>query len=437
VHAGGKNTQTWKDCMRDQQGAGLAQSHDLSDDDLMDLVQRRTFAYFWDYAHPASGMARDRGGENDSGENVLIALGASGGGVMAIIAAVERQWIAREAALDRLALMLAYLESADCYRGVFPHYLNGATGEEVTFWEGNSGGDIVETAFLMTGLLCARQYFAGSTAEEMSLRRRIDRLWHRVEWSWFTGGENVLIWHWGFKHGWATRHRIEGWDECLIAYVLAAASPTYATSAEPYHIGWTPGPTFRNGREFYGHRLPLGPDFGGPLFFSHTPFLGLDPRGLKDRYGDYWEQGVQHTLINYEHCARNPKGYKGYGPDCWGLTSSDGNEGYAAHAPTRDHGVIAPTAALSSFPYTPELSMRALKHFYFDLGDRIWRKYGFVDAFNETADWYSDQHLAIDQAPIIVMMENYRTGLFWRLFMSCPEVQHGLDVLGFEPRPTV
>ena len=423
--------------MRDQQDGALGGRHDMSDEDLLELVQRRTFDYFWDYAHPASGMARDRGSGTDSGENVLIALGASGGGVMAIIVAVERQWIGREEALERLSRMLSFLESADCYRGSFPHYLNGATGEEVTFWEGNAGGDIVETAFLITGLLCARQYFAEINAEEVSLRRRIDRLWQRVEWSWFTGGEHVLIWHWGYKHGWATRHRIEGWDECLIAYLLGAASPTFPTGADPYHLGWTSGRSFRNGREFYGHRLPLGPDFGGPLFWSHLPFLGLDPRGLKDRYADYWEQVVQHTLIGYEHCVQNPNGFEGYGPDCWGLTASDGNEGYAPHAPYLDRGVIAPAAALGSLPYTPELSMRALRHFYFDMGDRLWRKYGFVDAFNVGADWYSDQHLAIDQAPIIIMIENYRTGLLWRLFMSCPEVRVGLDVLGFDAAPTV
>ena len=423
--------------MSDRHDAGLMRRQGISDDDLLDLVQRRTFDYFWDYAHPASGMARDRGGENDTGDNILIALGASGGAVMAIIVAVERQWIERREALERLSRMLAFLESADCYRGAFPHYLNGVTGEEVAFWEGNSGGDIVETAFLITGLLCARQYFAQMTPEEMSLRLRIDRLWHRVEWDWFTGGEDALIWHWGYKHAWATRHRIEGWDECLIAYVLGAASPTFPTGPEPYHKGWTSGRSYRNGKEFYGHKLPLGPDHGGPLFWSHLPFLGLDPRGLKDRYADYWQQVVQHTLINYEHCVHNPNGFDGYGPDCWGLTASDGNEGYAPHAPNVDRGVIAPAAALGSLPYTPEISLRALRHFYFDLGDRIWRKYGFVDAFNPGADWYSDQHLAIDQAPILVMIENYRTGLLWRLFMSCPEVRVGLDVLGFGPSPTV
>jgi hypothetical protein len=407
----------------------------LPDDALLDLVQRQTFAYFWDFAHPASGMARDRGNEASGEDNNLVATGGTGVGVMAMIVAVERGWIERHEAVSRIAKILSFLESGDSYRGSFPHYYNGATGEEFSYWQGNAGGDIVETAFLMAGLLSARQYFADAGEEEASLRRRIDRLWWRVEWDFFTDNENVLIWHWGYKHGWATRHKIHGWDECIIAYVLGASSPTFPLSPDAYHTGWAAGQTFKNGKSFYGHRLPFGPDYGGPLFFSHLPFLGLDPRGLKDRYGDYGEQVVQHSLINYEHCVQNPHGYKGYGPDCWGITASDGDKGYAPHAPNVDSGVIAPTAALSSFPYTPEQSMRALKYFYFAHGDHLWGQFGFRDAFNETANWYATDYLAIDQGPIIVMIENYRTGLLWKLFMSCPEVQQGLDILGFEPRP--
>jgi hypothetical protein len=407
----------------------------LPDEGLLDLVQRQTFGFFWELSHQASGMARDRANDDTGEENTLVATGGTGFSVMAMISATERGWLSREEAIGRLARILTFLEGADAYRGIFPHYFNGNTGEEFTFWQGNAGGDIVETAFLMTGLLSARQYFAGEGEVEASLRRRIDRLWQRAEWDFYTDNEDALIWHWGYKHGWGTRHKIHGWDECLIAYVLGAASPTFPIKPEAYHKGWSVGRTFENGKSYYDLTLPLGPDFGGPLFFSHFPFLGLDPRGLKDRYGDYWEQVRAHSLINYEHCVRNPNGFKGYGADCWGLTASDGNEGYAAHQPTLDRGVIAPTAALSSFPYTPEESMRALRHFYFGLGDKIWGQYGFFDAFNEGADWVGTDYLSIDQGPIIIMIENYRSALLWRLFMSCPEVQHGLDTLGFDPRP--
>jgi hypothetical protein len=408
-----------------------------ADEVLLDLVQHQTFTYFWDAAHQPSGMAFDRISAMRTIENVPIATGGTGAGVMAMIVAAERRWVRRGEAVERLSRILTYLETAVNYYGAFPHFFDVVTGQEFTFWQGNAGGDIVETAFLMAGLLCARQYFGAPGKRETALRRRIDALWQRVDWNWFTGGETILMWHWNPSDGFSNRHQIYGWDECLIAYVLAASSPTYRITPEPYHQGWAQGVTFRNGREFYGKRLPLGPDFGGPLFYAHTSFLGLDPRGLKDHYADYWEQVTAHTLINYEHCVYNPNGFKGYGENCWGLTASDGDQGYAAHAPKEDRGVIAPTAALSSFPYAPELSMRALKHFYYDLGDRIWQRYGFVDAFNLTAGWYGTDHLAIDQGPIIVMIENYRTGLLWRLFMSCPEVQQGLDVLGFEPRPSV
>jgi hypothetical protein len=168
------------------------------------------------------------------------------------------------------------------------------------------------------------------------------------------------------------------------------------------------------------------------LFFAHYSFLGLDARGLKNRHADYWQQNVSHVLINREHCLRNPHGFAGYGADCWGLTASDDPEGYRSHAPDEDRGVISPTAALASFPYTPEHSMRALRHFYDDLGDRIWGEYGFKDAFAPTRDWYAQSYLAIDQGPIIAMIENHRSGLLWRLFMSCPEVQAGLRTLGFQ-----
>ncbi len=411
-------------------------SQTLTDDALLELVQRQTFRYFWEYAHQPSGMARDRGGEAGSRNEALVATGGTGFGIMAMIVAAERGWISRTDAAKRLDQILDFLESAEAYRGAFPHFFDGNTGQEFSFWEANAGGDIVETAFLMAGLLTARQYFAQG-GREATLRDRINQLWHRVEWKWFTDGEQILIWHWSPEQGWGTHHRIHGWDECLIAYVLGASSPTHPIGPEPYHQGWAAGRTFRNGREYCGHRLPLGPDYGGPLFFAHFSFMGIDPQGLKDRYADYWEQVVQHTLIHYEHCVRNPHGFAGYGPDCWGLTASDGDQGYAAHSPELDRGVIAPTAALSSFPYTPEQSMRALKHFYFALGDRIWTKYGFLDAFNETVNWCATDHIAIDQGPIVVMIENFRTGLLWRLFMSCPEIRNGLDILGFEPRPTV
>ncbi|OGX82636.1 beta-glucosidase [Hymenobacter lapidarius] len=405
----------------------------LTDDQLLDLVQRQTFRYFWDFGHPVSGMARERSNVAYDYGNEVVTTGGTGFGIMAIIVAADRKWITREQAATRIYKIVRFLEKADQFHGVFPHWLDGATGKVIRFGAKDDGGDVVETSFLMEGLICARQYFTADTPLERDVRNHIGWMWENVEWNWQTqGGQNVLYWHWSPNNGWSMNHQIHGWNECLITYVLAAASPKYAIDKPVYDQGWAVGPEFKNGKEYYGVKLPLGPDLGGPLFFTHYSFLGINPHGLKDQYADYWQQNQNHTLINYAYCVDNPKKYKGYGPNTWGLTASDSYKGYAAHNPKEDLGVISPTAALSAFPYTPEHSMRALKHFYYDLGDKIWGEYGFVDGFSEQHNWYAKSYLAIDQGPIVGMIENHRTGLLWKLFMSSPDVQRGLTKLGFE-----
>ncbi|MFT3949361.1 MAG: glucoamylase family protein [Agriterribacter sp.] len=403
----------------------------LSDSALLDVVQKQTFRYFWDFGHPVSGMARERSNTENYGHDV-VTTGGTGFGIMSIIVAADRKWITRDTAARFLLKMVRFLSKADAYHGVFPHWLNGITGKTIPFGRKDDGADLVESSFLFQGLLCARQYFNGSDKTETELRNRINWLWNDIEWNWFTrDGQEVLYWHWSPNNGWAMNFPLRGFNECLITYVLAASAERYPVPATVYHRGWVQSDFFKNGKQFYSHTLPLGFDYGGPLFFSHYSFLGLNPKGLKDRYADYWQQNVNHTLINHDYCVDNPKKFKGYGENCWGLTASDTYNGYDAHSPTNDHGTITPTAALSAFPYTPEYSMKALKHFYYDLGDKIWSEYGFTDAFNETQNWYATSHLAIDQGPIVVMIENYRSGLLWNLFMSCPEIQNGLKKLGF------
>jgi hypothetical protein len=405
----------------------------LSDSALLELVQRQTFRYFWDFAHPVSGMARERSNVTAEYGNETVTTGGTGFGVMAVIVAAERHWISRDTAARFLLKMVNFLLKAESYHGAFPHWMNGSTGKTQPFSRKDDGADLVETAYLFQGLLCARQYFTANTPVENDLRNRINWMWEEIEWNWFTkDGQDVLYWHWSPNNGWAMNNPIHGYNECLITYVLAASGERYPVSPEVYHRGWAMSNYFLNGKEFYGYKLPLGFDFGGPLFFTHYSFLGLDPHGLKDQYADYWQQNLNHTLINREHCVRNPNHFKGYGANNWGLTASDTYNGYDAHSPTNDHGTITPTAALSAFPYTPQYSMQALRHFYDDLGGSIWSPYGFVDAFNESQSWVADSHLAIDQGPIIVMIENYRSGLLWKLFMSAPEVQRGLRKLGFE-----
>ncbi|RZS96937.1 glucoamylase family protein [Cecembia calidifontis] len=399
----------------------------ISDDALLTKIQEQTFKYFWDFAHPASGMARER---NTSGN--LVTVGGSGFGVMAIIVGIERGFISRSEGVQRLALIVDFLSKADRFHGVWPHWLDGNTGKTIPFSQKDNGGDLVETAFMIQGLLTVKEFLQPSIPTEKVIIDHIQQLWEEVEWSWYTrGSQNVLYWHWSPDFGWDMNLPIQGYNESLIVYVLAASSPTFPISKEVYDQGWARNGQMRNGNSFYQFNLPLGEDFGGPLFFSHYSFLGLDPRNLKDAYADYWEQGKMHTKINRAHAINNPKGFAGYGENSWGFTASDNHQGYSAHSPINDLGVISLTAALSSFPYTPEESMEALRFFYFEMGDRLWGPYGFYDAFNVTESWYANSYLAIDQGPIILMIENHRSGLLWSLFMRNPEVLSGLRNLNF------
>ncbi|MDK2852531.1 MAG: hypothetical protein PWQ38_796 [Proteiniphilum sp.] len=400
----------------------------IPDEELLTMVQRHTFRYFHDFAHQVSGMARER---SSSGNTVTT--GGTGFGVMAMIVAAERTFITREEALQQVQKIVTFLEEkATRYHGAFAHWIHGETGETIPFSTYDNGADLVETALLMQGLLTTRQYFNRATVQETNLRAAITRLWEAVEWDWFRReGEEVLYWHWSPTYGWQMNMPISGWNESLIVYLLAAASPTHPISKEVYDRGWARNGGMTNNASYYGYRLPLGPPQGGPLFFAHYSFIGIRPEGLKDSYADYREQTRNHTLINYRHCVANPNGYYGYGLDCWGLTASDGDKGYSAHSPTNDRGVIAPTAALSSMPYTPEESMRALRFFYYKLGDKIWGEYGFADAFNLSERWFTDQQIAINQGPIILMIENHRSGLLWSLLMNDNEIKNGLTGLGF------
>lgn len=400
----------------------------LSDEDLMTKVQEQTFRYFWDFGHPVSGMARERNTSLNT-----VTSGGSGFGLMAMIVGVEREFITLSEAIGRWEQVVGFLENADRFHGAWAHWMDGETGAARPFSALDNGGDLVETAFLVQGLLTVREYLKQEVPGQTDLIDRFTVLWEGVEWDWYTKGQNqVLYWHWSPDHEFEINLPIRGHNETQMTYILAAASPAHSIEPTVYHSGYARGGAMVNGDTFYGVPLPLGnSDFGGPLFFAHYSYLGLDPRSLADEYANYWTQNVNHSLINHLYCANNPRRFFGYSEQCWGLTASDSFNGYTAHSPTNDRGVITPTAALSSIVFTPEESMAALRHFYYDLGDRLWGEYGFYDAFHPGENWVADSYLAIDQGPIICMMENYRTGLLWELFMTAPEVQQGLDALDF------
>ncbi|MEL7119010.1 MAG: glucoamylase family protein [Bacteroidota bacterium] len=405
----------------------------MTDDELLTMVQEYTFRYFWDFAHPVSGLARERN------RTSTVTTGGSGFGIMAILVGIERGFITREEGLTRMIKIVNFLtDKADRFQGVFSHWLNGATGTVIPFSRRDNGGDLVETAFLLEGLLTTREYFEGDNEQEIDLRNKITAIWEAVDFNWYRkNDQDVLWWHWSPQFDFEINLQLRGYHEALITYVLAVASPTNAVPASLYHTGWAGRANYTNGNSWFGHQLLVGPTLGGPLFFSHYSFLGLDPRGIKDDYANYFINGRNHTLMNRGYCEANPRDFVGYSDVCWGLTASDNPFGYNAHSPTNDNGTITPTAALSSFPYTPEESMAALKHFYRNLGDRLWGIYGFYDAFNLTENWFATSYLAIDQGPIICMIENHRTELLWKYFMKNPEITDALDAIGFVPDSTI
>lgn len=386
----------------------------ISDDELFEKVQKRTFSYFWDYAHPTSGLARERLGSENT-----VTIGGSGLGIMCIPVGIERGWITREEGAAQVLKMVTFLgEKAERFHGAWSHWLNGQTGEAIAFSTYDNGADLVETSFMIQGLLAVKEYFTRDNATENEIRSRVQTLWREVEWTWFqNGGQNKLYWHWSPDYGWKMNMPITGWNEALIVYVLAASSPTYPIDKKVYDAGWA-----RDGAISFNTK--------SPMFFAHYSFMGLDPRNLSDAYGSYWDINVAHATANYEYCA-NHTGTYGYSSQCWGLTASDYYNGYTASSPSNDTGTVAPTAALASFPYLPEHSRDAMEFFYYKIGDRLWGTYGFKDAFAFKECWFASSYIAIDEAPIVVMMENWRTGLLWDCFMKNEDVRRGLDRLGF------
>ncbi|WP_117880538.1 glucoamylase family protein [Aureibaculum luteum] len=413
----------------------------LTDEELLDLTQKETFKYFWDFAHVNSGAARERYHPgNPSNDANTVTTGGTGFGLMAILVGVERGFVSRTEASERLTKILIFLENADRFHGAWPHWLDGDTGAVKPFSTKDNGGDLVETAFLVQGLICVKEYFKNGNDSEKELAAKADVLWKEVDWNWYTNGNNELLWHWSPNFGFDINLRLKGYNETLITYILAAASPDYSISKEVYEVGWADNGTIKSTETQYGFPLILkhagAPQFGGPLFFAHYSYLGLNPTNLSDQYANYWQLNISHANINYQYCVENPKNFRDYGKDCWGLTASysrntDGSIGYMAHSPTNDIGVISPTAAISSIPYTPQESLKAL-HYFYEHKDILLGPAGFYDAFSpQYNDWVAEAYLAIDQGPQIIMIENYRTGLLWNLFMQNNDVKNGLNKLGF------
>jgi hypothetical protein len=421
-----------------------ASTRNMNDDELLTMVQEACFRYYWEGSEKTSGLAR----ENIPGRHNMIASGASGFGIMALIVGAERKFITRDQAVERFNKIVSFLEKAETFHGAFSHFIDGPTGQvEPFFGKRDNGGDLVETSFLIQGLLTAKAYFNGNSPQEKSIRDKITSIWRKVEWSWYKQypDSKYLYWHWSPDQGWVINHKLIGWNETMVTYLLSIASPTHAIPGSMYYTGWasqdkeaqeyrkgwgqtSDGSMYTNGKFYYGLKLDVGVSNGGPLFFTHYSYLGYDPKAITDRYTNYFDNNKTIAEINHRYCMENPNGYAGYGDSCWGLTASDGPYHYSANEPVKwqDEGKIAPTGAISSFPYTPEASMKALKNYYYNYGKFLWGEYGFRDAFNLTQNWCSDLYMGLNQAPMVVMIENHRTGLLWKLFMSDQDVKKGL-----------
>ncbi len=424
-----------------------ASTKQISDEELLTMIQKASFRYYWEGAEPNSGMAR----ENIPGRQNMIATGASGFGIMALLVGTERGFITREESVARFVKIVNFLERAETFHGVYPHFMDGTTGKVVPFFgHRDNGADLVETSFLMQGLLAARQYFSGDNQQEQLIRKKITSIWEKAEWDWFRQkpDSKFLYWHWSPDQGWVIHHNLIGWNETMVTYLLAIASPTHPVPVSMYYSGWAnqdstgikyrsnwgqtiDGSKYTNGKTYYGIKLDVGVSNGGPLFFTHYSYMGYDPHFITDKYTNYFTNNQNIAKINYRYCVENPKHYKGYGENAWGLTASDGPFDYSADepVPNQDCGKIAPTGAISSFPYTPEESMKALKNYYYNYGSFLWGEYGFKDAFDLTNNWCSEIYMGLNQAPQVVMIENYRTGLIWKLFMQIPDIQSGLKKL--------
>ena len=424
----------------------------LSNEALLNMAQEAHFRYYWEGAEPNSGLAL----ENIPGRSHMVAAGASGFGMMALIAGAERKFITRSQLTERFDRITSFLEKAEKFHGAFPHFIDGLTGKVIPFFgEKDNGGDLVETAFLMQGLLTAKQYFDGDNAIEKNIRDRIENIWEGIEWDWYRRypDSKFLYWHWSPDKEWVINHRLIGWNETMIVYLLGISSPTHPIPPSMYYTGWASqeefaqqyrsawgqtkdGSHYTNGNSYFGIPLKVGVSNGGPLFFIHYSFMGFDPHKLTDAYTNYFDNNRNIALINYRYCIENPEKHTGYGKDGWGLTASDGLWNYAADEPVphADHGKLTPTGALASFPYTPEQSMDALKNYYRNYGKFLWGEYGFKDAFNLDENWCSEIFMGLNQAPITVMIENYRSGLIWKLFMSNTDIQNGLNKLSIETK---
>lgn len=407
-----------------------------SDDEFLDYVQQTSFDYFWYLANPTNGMVADR-----STPTSPCSIAAVGFGLTCIGIGIDHGWISRTQGVARVLTTLnTFLNGPQGtnasgtigYKGWFYHFLDMNTALRSPASELSS----IDTALLLAGILHAKQYFDGTNTDEISIRTKADAIFNRVDWNWMAQGTNVISMGW-FPSGSFIANNWIGYNEGMILYILGLGAATNPLPASAWSR-WTSGYAWATN---YGQAFVTFP----PLFGHQYSHCWIDFRHNADAYmnsknSTYFQNSRRATLAQRSYCIANPLNRVGYSSNVWGLTACDGPSGYGTHgAPPaeNDDGTIAPTAAGGSMAFAPEYALPALRHFYTQFRFRIWTAYGFRDAFNLGAQWYASDTLGIDQGPIVVMIENYRTQRVWRRFMQNEEVQRGLQRAGFVALPSM
>ncbi len=405
-----------------------------TDDEFLDLVMATAFDYFWREANPANGLVKDR-----STTHSFCSIAATGFGLTALSIGVDHGWIDRKQAAERvLTTLRTFWRGAQGgersgvigHRGWFYHFLDMQQTTRYRQVELSS----IDTALFLAGALDAGEYFGRADATESEIRWLAKALLERVDWRWMTDGQDTLTMGWHPETGFI-RSRWVGYNEAMVLYILAMGAPQGGLGAEAWE-GWTRGYRWAT---HHGHSyVEFAPLFGHQYSHCWIDFRGLADAYLRGRGLDYFENSRRATLANRAYATANPKGWRGYGTDCWGLTACDGPgfapyHGYMARgAPPaeNDDGTIAPTAAGSSIPFAPAECIAALRYMYDTYREQLWTPFGFRDAFNVTAGWWDPDVLGIDQGPMLIMIENHRTGRVWKRFMQNEVIQRGLQRAG-------
>jgi hypothetical protein len=419
----------------------------LSDAALYKL-QKDTFGYFLHETNPDNGLVPDNTRRDSPASIAAVGLALAAYGV-----GVERKYVSRPQAIERVLTTLRFFwnsphadqPGAIGYKGFYYHFLDRQTGQRV--WK--SELSTIDTTLLLAGALAAAAYFERNTKEEGEIRSLADALYLRADWQWALNGGLTVAHAWTPERGFQP-YRWEGYCEALLLYILGLGSPTYPLPAESYPA-WTK--TYR-WKKLYGHQFL----YGGPLFMHQLSHIWIDFRGIQDVYMrakgiDYFENSRRATTVQQQYAIRNPKRFRGYGENTWGITASDGPGpatrrihgsqvrffDYRARSIPYgpDDGTLAPWAAITSLPFAPEIVLPALQHLS-DTYPEMTSKYGFKCSFNPTfangkdqRGWVSKGYYGLDQGPIVLMIENYRSGLLWRFMRRCDYIVSGLRRAGF------